>query len=76
VFGQLCYLLQEADIKTEVLFLNADAGFDSKSFRCLCQVMKLEAKIAFNPRNGNDQEYVYFDKEFFKSRMVIEHSNA
>jgi transposase len=77
VFGQLCSLLQEADIKTEGLFLNADAGFDSESFRRLCQVMKIEANIAFNPRNGNnDLEYVYFDEEFFKSRTVIEHANA
>ncbi len=77
VFRELCGLLQEAGIEIEGLFLNADAGFDSEGFRSLCSEMKIEANIAFNPRNGEgDQEYVYFDEELFKNRTVIEHANA
>lgn len=39
--------------------------------------MKIEANIAFNPRNGgSDREYVYFDEELYKDRAVIEHANA
>lgn len=77
VFRQLCGLLEEAGIQTEGLFLNADAGFDSEGFRRLCSEMKIEANIAFNPRNGESGEgYVYFDGELFKNRTVIEHANA
>lgn len=77
VFGELCNLLQEAGIETAGLFLNADAGFDSEGFRRLCSERKIEANIAFNPRNGNnDEEYVYFDEQLFKNRNVIEHANA
>jgi transposase len=77
VFRELCGLLKEAGIETEGLFLNADAGFDSEAFRRLCSEMKIEANIAFNPRNGRDEEaYVYFDEELFKNRTVIEHANA
>lgn len=77
VFKELCGLLKEAGIETEGLFLNADAGFDSEGFRGLCSEMRIEANIAFNPRNGRaDGEYVYFDEELFKCRVVIEHANA
>jgi transposase len=77
VFGELCGLLHEAGIETAGLFLNADAGFDSEGFRRLCSEMKIEANIAFNTRNGgNDEEYVYFDEQLFKNRTVIEHANA
>lgn len=77
VFKELCGLLKEAGIETEGLFLNADAGFDSDGFRRLCSEMNIEANIAFNPRNGRtDDEYVYFDEELFKKRVVIEHANA
>ncbi|WP_181308924.1 IS5 family transposase [Rufibacter sp. XAAS-G3-1] len=77
VFRGLCALLKEAGIETEGLFLNADAGFDSEGFRRLCSEMKIEANIAFNPRNGQSEDgYVYFDEELFKNRAVIEHANA
>lgn len=69
--------MKEAGIETEGLFPNADAGFDSEGFRVLCSEMKIEANIAFNPRNGRTEgEYVYFDEELFKCRAVTEHANA
>jgi transposase len=77
VFKELCKLLQEAGIETEGLFLNADAGFDSQSFRSLCAEMKIEANIALNPRNNaRTDDYVYFDEQLFKRRNVIERANA
>ncbi|GEO07501.1 IS5 family transposase ISMac11 [Adhaeribacter aerolatus] len=77
VFNQLCNLLKEAGIETEGLFLNADAGFDSAGFRSLCAEMKIEANIAFNPRNGKpSDDYVYFDEQLFKRRNAIERANA
>ncbi|WP_223816217.1 hypothetical protein [Adhaeribacter rhizoryzae] len=77
VFKQLCNLLKEEGVETEGLFLNADAGFDSAEFRSLCAEMKIEANIAFNPRNGNPpDDYVYFDEQLFKRRNTIERANA
>lgn len=77
VFKELRELLQEAGIETEGLFLNADAGFDSQEFRQQCSEMKIEANIAFNPRNGDTSEkYIYFDEQLFKRRIVIEQANA
>lgn len=77
VFGELCGLLKEAGIETEGLFLNADAGFDSRLFRQQCAGMKIEANIALNPRNAEPTDtYVYFDEELFKRRNSIERANA
>lgn len=77
VFKELWTLLQEAGIPTEGLFLNADAGFDSQSFRSICAEMKIQANIACNPRNNAGQdEYLYFDEQLFKRRNTIERANA
>lgn len=77
VFKELCSLLQEAGIEMKGLFLNADAGFDSNSFRSLCAERKIQANIALNPRNGEThEEYIYFDELLFKRRNVIEQANA
>jgi transposase len=77
VFQELGELLKEAGLEIAGLFLNADAGFDSQVFRQQCLEMKIEANIAFNPRNSPpSEEYVYFDEELFKRRNVIEQANA
>lgn len=77
LFKEMAELLKEAGIEIEGLFLNADAGFDSIAFRRVCSEMKIEANIAFNPRNGQTtDDYTYFDEELFKRRKVIEHANA
>ncbi|KAA5539687.1 transposase [Adhaeribacter rhizoryzae] len=63
--------------KQKVYFLNADAVFDALHFRSLCAQMKIEANIAFNPRNNAaQQEYSYFDEQLFKRRNVIERANS
>ncbi|WP_193788629.1 IS5 family transposase [Rufibacter ruber] len=77
VLGQLSGLLEEAGIETAGLFLNADAGFDSQQFRVQCSRLGIEANVPVNPRNGQGgDEYVYFDEELYKRRVVIEQANA
>lgn len=68
--------LDRADIKTEGLFLNADAGFDSKDFRSACATGDINANVCFNKRNGNVDRDEYFDQELYDERFAIERTNA
>lgn len=69
--------LEEAEIPVEGLFLNADAGFDSKSFRELCDKKDVHANICFNKRNGNSADSnEYFDKKLYDERYMVERTNA
>ena len=56
------YEIEEAGIEHKELFLNADAGFDSKSLREFLESKEIIANIKPNPRNG-EQPDVYFDEE-------------
>lgn len=77
VFGQLTQLLTEAGLEVDGLFMNADAGFDSEGFRKFCSSLRIEANIAFNPRNGTaSEDYVYFDTELYKKRNGVEQACA
>jgi len=61
------------------LFLNADAGFDSKEFRAICEQKEIIANIPRNPRNEKETESTscqYFDEALYKRRYVIERANA
>ena len=68
--------LEQANISVEGLFLNADAGFDSKDFRKSCNSKDINANICFNKRNGNKDRDEYFDPERYKQRYAIERTNA
>ena len=69
--------LDRADIKTEGLFLNADAGFDSKDFRSACARRDINANICFNKRNGRvDDRDEYFDQDLYDQRYAVERTNA
>lgn len=68
--------LEDADITVEGLFLNADAGFDSKEFRRSCEKKEINANICFNKRNGNIDREEYFDQELYNQRYTIERTNA
>ena len=68
--------LEQADIPVDGLFLNADAGFDSKDFRKSCGKKEINANICFNKRNGNADRDEYFDKELYDKRYSIERTNA
>ena len=77
LFEELLGLLREAGIETAGLFLNADAGFDSKELRKACEKEGIEANIPHNARNKDlpEQKY-YFDELLYKRRNVIEQANA
>lgn len=69
--------LEEANISLEGLFLNADAGFDSKKFRNSCNKKEINANVCFNKRNGNTQDRdEYFDQELYEQRYAVERTNA
>lgn len=76
-FRNLCLFLQEAGINLEGVFLNADAGFDSKELRKECAAKSIEANIAINKRNSKDDATdLYFDEQLYKKRIAIEQANA
>lgn len=76
-FEEITSTLEEADISVKGLFMNADAGFDSKEFRECCQKKEINANICFNKRNGesSDREE-YFDQKLYDERYSIERTNA
>lgn len=76
-FHDLLEMLHDADIRTDGLFLNADAGFDTKQLRSLCYENDIIPNFHLNPRNGtNVDREEYFDAELYKHRTVIEHAFA
>lgn len=69
--------LDKANIRTDGLFLNADAGFDSKDFRRACAERDINANICFNKRNGKGRDRnEYFDQELYGERYAVERTNA
>lgn len=72
--GELFLSLKSANINTDGLFINADAGFDSKKFRDKCSEYGIIANNALNPRNGNEE--VLFDEQLYVQRYTIERTNA
>lgn len=68
--------LEKADIPVEGLFLNADAGFDSKEFRQVCCKKDIHGNLCFNKRNGDAYRDEYFDQELYNQRYAIERTNA
>jgi len=79
LFEEICAFLRQAGIDVKGLFLNADAGFDSKEFRAICEQKEIIANIPPNPRNEKETESTscqYFDEALYKRRYVIERANA
>ena len=67
--------IRNAQIRTDGLFLNADAGFDIIEFRQYCKLNEIIDNIAINKRNGCESENI-FDETLYKGRFVIERTNA
>lgn len=67
--------IQSSNISTQGLFLNADAGFDSKEFRLSCFKNDIVDNIDKNKRNGHENDSI-FDELLYKQRFVIERTNA
>ena len=78
LFDELCDLVQEAQIRLDGLFLNADSGFDAKVLREACFRRDIEANIAHNPRSAPSAAAAdhYFDAELYRQRTAIERTNA
>ena len=49
---ELFFILKEAKICTDGLFVNAYSGFDSKDFLSVCNKWGISPNVAFNYRNG------------------------
>src|SRR5690606_12777191 len=76
-FEEVTSTLEKADISVKGLFMNADAGFDSKEFRNCCEKKEINANICFNKRNGESSDRdEYFDQELYDERYSIERTNA
>lgn len=63
--------LEQANIPVEGLFLNADAGFDSKEFRLCCGKKEINANVCFNKRNGEADRDEYFDPLLYKQKLKL-----
>jgi transposase len=70
--------LNKSAISVDGLFLNADAGFDSKAFRAACNRFGIIPNVPRNVRRtkhlGDDD--TYFDDQMYEERFIIERSNA
>lgn len=73
---ELFQTLKNANIATDGLFVNADAGFDSREFRSKCFEYGVIPNTAVNPRNGNSDEFIVFDETLYEQRYTIERTNA
>jgi Transposase and inactivated derivatives len=73
---ELFLSLKNANISIDGLFVNADAGFDSRKFRDKCSEYGVIANTALNPRNGSENEDVLFDELLYEQRYTIERTNA
>jgi len=73
---ELFQTLSKANIATDGLFVNADAGFDSKDFRSKCFEYGIIPNTAINPRNGSNDEIIIFDENLYENRYTIERTNA
>lgn len=64
-FEEVTATLEQAEIPIEGLFLNADAGFDSRELRNFCCRKEIQANICFNKRKGKIDRCEYFDTELY-----------
>jgi transposase len=70
--------LKDANIDHKGLFMNADAGFDSKELRQFCFSFAIIPNFDLNKRNNkhHDQYDYCFDNQLYKERFVVERTNA
>ena len=68
--------LREAHINVDSLFLNVDAGFDSKSFRKECKDRGIFPNVCFNKKNKEHDDDDFVDELLYSERYSIERTNA
>ena len=77
VLNDMIGTLSEARILLDGLFANADSGFDSKDFREGCFEKGIFPNMAFNFRNGNNNDEIYLlDELLYEERYSIERTNS
>jgi transposase len=74
--GEIFNTMTDAEIRLDGLFLNADAGFDCEVFRLACHKQNMMVNVAFNSRNGCENEDCFLDEELYRERYSIERTNA
>jgi hypothetical protein len=76
-FNSMLQMLEKSSVPTQGLFLNADAGFDTREFRKFCSSREIIANIVENGRKSKNKQGKYvFDRLLYKYRFVIEITNA
>lgn len=80
-FTKMITDLEQSQISPNGLFLNANAGFDSESFRKTCQEKGIIANIDFNKRNSKNSSkssdnQPLLDDLLYKERFAVERTNA
>jgi transposase len=69
--------VSKAGILLDGLFANADSGFDSENFRKTCLKKGIFPNVAFNYRNGTNNDEIYLlDELLYEERYSIERTNA
>jgi transposase len=79
IFDEMITFLEGATISMEGVFMNADAGFDSKSFKKNCDEKAIELNVKDNPRGRKDKQPTtkYYDEKLYnENRYKIERTNA
>lgn len=79
IFDEMIAFLEDATISMDGVFMNADAGFDSKSFKKNCDSKAIELNVKENPRGRKCSKptTLYFDDLLYdKNRYKIERTNA
>ncbi|NME73080.1 transposase family protein, partial [Flammeovirga aprica] len=72
-------ILQQVDnagIRVDGLFMNADGGFDSIKLKSICSEKGMHLNVAQNKRNAKLEEDHLIDEELYKERYMIERTNA
>lgn len=69
-------IMKQANTSRNGLFINADAGFNSKDFRMVCSSEGIIPNVCFNYRNGEEKDNLYFEELLYEERYSIERTNA
>ena len=64
--------MAKANIRTDGLFLNADAGFDCAALRSVLKSYGIVSNICINKRNGTTNDSIVLDELLYRERYSIE----
>lgn len=67
--------MAKANIRTDGLLLNADAGFDCVTIRSALKSYGIAANIRINKRNGTANDNIVLDELLYRERYSIERTN-